>query len=107
MMNDQDTKRAKRRERAKAWRAANPKSDRDSTRRGKYELTANAFDALLAAQSNVCRICERPNPDCVDHCHATGRIRSVLCMHCNAALGFFRDDVALLRAAAAYLKRST
>jgi len=40
----------------------------------------------------------------IDHCHETGRVRGVLCHGCNIALGYFRSDPNLLRAAIAYLE---
>jgi nucleoside 2-deoxyribosyltransferase len=40
----------------------------------------------------------------VDHCHATGRVRGLLCAHCNSALGFARENAATLYQMAAYLE---
>lgn len=65
---------------------------------------------LIAAQGNRCAICGCPGEDAMrkrlalDHDHATGRIRGMLCLHCNSGLGQFRDDPALLEAAIRYLQ---
>ena len=39
----------------------------------------------------------------VDHDHKTGRIRGLLCMSCNRALGYAKDNVATLKRLIAYL----
>ena len=39
----------------------------------------------------------------LDHCHASGSIRGLLCTPCNLGLGLFRDRPELLLAAATYL----
>lgn len=73
------------------------------------------YDALAEAQGGVCAICSLPEVAtmasgvvrslAVDHCHLTNTVRGLLCMRCNATLGAVRDDVAVLEAAAAYLRR--
>ena len=67
------------------------------------------FDALLDSQGGRCAICRTETAGGkggwhVDHDHATGRIRGLLCHGCNIALGYFRDDPDRLRAAMAYLE---
>jgi hypothetical protein len=82
----------------------------------RYGLTVHEYDALSAAQDNRCAICgERESYGkaaskigdgrklCVDHCHATGAVRGLLCNHCNQGLGRFRDAPALLARALVYL----
>jgi hypothetical protein len=70
-----------------------------------YGLGNDQVDGLLKAQGNACAICKRRSPTDVDHDHATGDIRGLLCGGCNKGLGLFRDDPALLTSAAVYLQR--
>ena len=74
----------------------------------KYGLTLEAFDQLVADQRGACAICQQPQegkPMHVDHCHATGVVRGLLCSPCNTALGLLGDDPARMRAAAEYVER--
>lgn len=41
----------------------------------------------------------------VDHCHRTGRVRGLLCGHCNSALGHAKDSADILRNLLDYIKR--
>ena len=41
----------------------------------------------------------------IDHDHQTGKIRGLLCMHCNTALGLLKDDIGTFESAAAYLRK--
>lgn len=51
-----------------------------------------------------CIICGSDETLVVDHDHKTGKIRGMLCNHCNRGLGHFRDDPELLEFAAIYLR---
>jgi hypothetical protein len=69
------------------------------------------YKEMLQNQRGVCAICEeldygkRSNYALsVDHCHTTGRIRSLLCTRCNLALGYLRDNAELAERAAKYLR---
>ena len=77
----------------------------------KFGITLEQYDEMLATQGGVCAVCKQPEAVAreqalaVDHDHQPGgRVRGLLCNRCNRALGFFRDDPALLRAAADYLE---
>ncbi len=72
-----------------------------------YSLTVDQFNAMLATQDGVCAICRGPQEGsknfCVDHDHATGRIRGLLCCSCNKGLGHFFDDLENIRRAYIYI----
>lgn len=80
-------------------------------RERKYGLSAEDFERMLADQNGTCAICETPAPDeqgrslHVDHDHATGAVRGLLCSPCNLGIGTFKDDPATLERAANYLRR--
>lgn len=75
-----------------------------------FGLTLEAYDAMLAAQGGVCAICCKPESHrstknlAVDHCHATGKIRGLLCYRCNTLIGYAKDSASTLRAAVIYLE---
>lgn len=74
-----------------------------------YGLTPEMHAAMVAEQGGRCAICGQPPPRkrplCVDHCHSTGTVRSLLCEHCNFAIGHMRENVEYLRSAIAYLEK--
>lgn len=76
-----------------------------------YGITLEDYDRMMEEQGGVCKICRKPStrpnrfPLNVDHCHKTGKVRGLLCIPCNRALGFI-DNVKWRRAAVAYLKES-
>ncbi len=72
----------------------------------RYGVTADEVDEMLHRQAGLCPICRRPLGDRphVDHDHATGAVRGLLCFTCNVGLGNFADDVQRLSRAADYLR---
>jgi hypothetical protein len=70
----------------------------------RYGITAQDADAMLAAQGGLCAICRAAPAAHVDHDHKTGAVRALLCFNCNGGLGQFKDDPAVLRAAADYVE---
>lgn len=82
---------------------------KDRHYQGKYGITLAQYNDMLAAQGGVCALCRR-DPKLkkrfsVDHDHMTGRIRGLLCMRCNTAIGHLLDEPGRALAAAAYLER--
>ena len=73
-----------------------------------YGLSAEQHRQLLDEQDGVCAICRQSSRRalCVDHCHATQRVRGLLCDKCNTALGLLDEDVGRMLAAVAYLDRA-
>lgn len=82
-------------------------ADRWRRLRGAYGISIERYEELLARQGGVCGICRKPprEPLCVDHSHATGEVRGLLCRKCNTGLGFYDDDADLMAAGGAYLRK--
>lgn len=74
----------------------------------RFKVTPEDVQATLAKQGGcaVCRVVEPrgKNHWHVDHDHNTGRVRGVLCLTCNIAVGMLHDDPVRARAAADYLE---
>lgn len=68
-------------------------------------ITRQDFAELLALQSGKCanKACKNV-AEVIDHDHATGKVRGLLCLKCNSGLGFFDDDPEKLRGALQYLE---
>lgn len=94
--------------RQRIWNKTNPRQYKEHARRSRimrrFGITAEAYDELVCGQS--CAICGSSTSLCVDHCHASGDIRGVLCNNCNRGIGMLGDDPGRIRAAAAYLEAS-
>ena len=70
-----------------------------------YGLTLAQLHQMVEDQQGLCSICRKAmDPPHVDHDHATGQIRGLLCKTCNTGLGMFRDDPRLLAYALVYLE---
>ena len=77
---------------------------------GRYGVSIEWYEAQLLKQENKCAGCNQPEKAtnsrtgvlfglAVDHDHETGKVRGLLCAHCNAILGAIeahRDTVAQL-----------
>ncbi|MFI6316093.1 endonuclease VII domain-containing protein [Nonomuraea sp. NPDC050556] len=78
-------------------------SDRNYKLKLRYGITEDDFERMLAQQGGLCAICRAVPGTFVDHSHATGQVRGILCFNCNNGLGHFQDCLASLELAALYL----
>lgn len=74
-----------------------------------FKLTQAAYDLMLVAQGNACRICYVPFTSIpkrqmqLDHCHITGRVRGLLCQRCNRLVGELETNSRLIQPATEYI----
>jgi hypothetical protein len=83
------------------------KTRRDQMLRSKYGITSEDYEAMLAKQNNGCAICGRAPGKFklhVDHDHATGRVRGILCHQCNWYLGTIDANPEILQRIEEYRK---
>ena len=77
-----------------------------------YGLTEEDFNTLLKKQEYKCFCCSKEHKEhkserlFVDHCHTTGKIRGLLCHHCNFALGAAKDNIETLKNLIKYLEQN-
>lgn len=76
----------------------------------RMQVSPTFYAQLVSTYGNACNICgaasggnSRGDRLAVDHDHATGMIRGLLCHRCNTAIGLLRDNRGLLEQAAKYL----
>lgn len=87
-------------------------SQRSYDLRRYYGISAEYVAEMLEKQGGACAICRTDKPGgrwgkfAVDHCHASGVVRGLLCSRCNVALGQFDDDTRKLEAAIGYLNKA-
>jgi len=93
-------------DRKEAQRRANIKS--------KHGLSPSQRGALLAGQRGRCAVCLLPEAKAlngrivnlaVDHDHATGKVRGLLCHRCNVSIGLLREDPQLIRRLLRYIEK--
>lgn len=63
-----------------------------------YNLTIDDYNIMLKQQDGRCAICRVHQPKLkrrfdIDHNHETGKIRGLLCNHCNQYLGLYENTL--------------
>lgn len=107
-------KRAKRQEWKRNWN----KSDvyLNGYYRKRFGVTLNEVNSMLAIQNGRCaniacgtEISIHPKDNqkkaIVDHCHTTGRVRSMMCQRCNTTLGHVEDTQSVIFGLLDYLNK--
>jgi recombination endonuclease VII len=101
---------AKRAERRLADPEGVARRERARALRKRYGISEAIYESMLLEQGGCCAICgssdsgRKGTPGLhVDHDHASGSVRALLCNQCNAVLGYAKDSSDRLRNAAQYL----
>lgn len=87
-----------------------PSKNKDVSRayklRHEYGLSMDQYQQLLDKQGGCCAICKKVQTIkrlCVDHDHFSGKVRGLLCIPCNNAIGLLGDTASGCKAAVDYL----
>lgn len=97
------------------WRAKNPLRSKGLGLKRQYGISIETYAEMYEHQNGKCAICGahgtpydsrngRSTTLVVDHCHATKKLRKLLCPNCNKGLGCFKDSVSVLKKAILYLE---
>ena len=95
------------------WHKANrpsPRKYREYNLRHFYGLSLADYDLMLVSQNGLCKGCYTHHSQLnrglfVDHNHATGKVRGLLCMNCNL-IARKHATPEILRRLADYMERS-
>lgn len=94
---------------SRKWALDNPERayllDANKHLQRRFGITMAQYNSMLQEQNGVCAICKNPEKMvtkkrvsrlAVDHCHATGRIRGLLCFKCNTSIALVETNISLL-----------
>lgn len=97
-------------EKKRQYAAANSERSKAWKRERYFGVSADQYRSMLEDCGGVCAICGGVNKSgralAVDHCHATGKVRGLLCSMCNVAIGRLGDTSASVMRAVSYLERA-
>ena len=80
-----------------------------NNRMKRYGITEEYYNQMLQEQNNSCYLCTKPfddtysNKACIDHNHATGKVRHLLCRICNLMVGHCKDNIEIVSNSIEYL----
>lgn len=110
---DYERNKERRKAASQKWKLDNPDRVREYRKDGnlrRYGLTFSEKESMLLGQGGKCACCGSPDPRGkkgwhVDHCHVTGKVRGLLCLYCNVALGKVKDSTEHLKLLITYLEK--
>lgn len=98
-------------EKSRKWHEKNIGKKRDKHLRKTYGISLVEYAKMVCDQNGLCLICNNPPTGSgryeelfVDHDHATGRVRGLLCHGCNTALGMVKENTNTLSDMIDYIK---
>lgn len=102
----------------RAFRKNNPDKIKGYKLKDRFGITLEDFKKMKLSQNNKCAICSKEETAldkragrikelAVDHCHKTGKIRSLLCGNCNQALGKIKENFDVALKIAKYIQEHT
>ena len=97
----------RRRERHLAGEKRVVRNRKDTVLRNEYGISLVEFEQMVSKQDGKCAICGRVpsrSPLNIDHDHATGVVRGLLCGSCNRGIGLLQDNPVVIESASAYLR---
>ena len=89
----------------------NPDKINDMRAAKTYGISYDAVIKMREEANGVCKICGREGIKhhsrlVIDHCHATGKVRGLICSKCNTILGYCDDDPSILNKLSTYLEKN-
>lgn len=101
---------------SKAYRERTKEKQKGYRLKQDFGITLEQYQQMLEEQSGVCACCGKPETAtynktgvtkqlAVDHDHATGEIRGLLCGRCNTALGLLQDSEDTIMSLLTYLSK--
>lgn len=102
-------------ERANEWmrthRDRTKQHQRKKYLKSAYGIAPDVVASMFDSQAGLCAICccrlgsDSKSAMHIDHDHATGVVRGLLCVRCNIGIGMFDENADSFQRAIAYLKR--
>lgn len=95
---------------AREWARQNPDKIKNYKLIKEFGITLEQYNNMFREQQGCCVVCGKHQSElklslAVDHNHASGNIRQLLCNHCNLILGLVRDSVPLLKEFIKYVEK--